>query len=68
MARDYSKPSEAANLRIAGATRLHCDNRPAWMGPVDEYDSGISERDGARGKANESQEKRFNAELRRGTE
>lgn len=61
MARDYSKPSEAANLRIAGATRLHCD-QPYF----DEEEAKIHERDMARGKADESQEKRFNAGLRRG--
>lgn len=65
MARDYSKPAEAANLRIAGATRLHCDDRSSYLGE-DETVSDIAERDGARGKVNEDQLKRFNAELRRG--
>ena len=64
MARDQSYASEAANLRML-ATRLHCDVRPEYQGPPDEYESGMAERDAARGKVNESQHARFNAELRR---
>ena len=58
--RDYSKASEAANLRILGATRLHCDSFEV------EGDSSITERWLARGTMEEDQCDRFNRSLRRG--
>ena len=69
--RDQAYPSEAANLRILGATRLHCDSyRDDELDSEHYYESGggLTERDLGRGNVNESQSKLFNERLRSGHE
>jgi len=63
--RDYSKPSEAAKLRIMGATRIHCDPPYSWED--EEAQARISERHLARGsEQDEDVCDKFNADLRAG--
>ena len=68
--RDKSYPSEAANRRIMGATRLHCDDYPSGEDGethLTERASRWNERDlGERGDPDESQVARFNRHLRGG--
>lgn len=69
--RDKSYASEAANLRIFGATRLHCDSwRDDMLSEEDYYATGggLTERRLGRGDVNESQSKLFNERLRTGHE
>lgn len=61
--RDRSRASQAANLRITGATRIHCDDYD-WM--HEEGQSDITERRNARGDMEENQREIFNRRLRGG--
>lgn len=67
--RDKSYASEAANSRILGATRLHCDDYKDDIINEEMYyetGGGLTERNLARGDVRESQCDRFNRELRKG--
>ena len=67
--RDKSYASEAANLRIVGATRLHCDSYRDDELDADAYyatGGGLTERRLGFGDVEESQSKLFNERLRAG--
>ena len=65
--RDYSHPSEAAKLRIQGATRLHCEESYDYEN--DEMATKIAERRLARGsESDEDVCDTFNQHLRAGHE
>jgi len=69
--RDKSYASEAANLRIVGATRLHCvSDRDDYLSEEEYYGTGggLAERRLGRGEVEESQSKLFNERLRSGHE
>ena len=69
--RDKSYASEAANLRIVGSARLHCDSfRDDYLSEEEYYaqGGGLTERDLGCGNVNESQSKLFNERLRSGHE
>ncbi len=61
--RDRSWASQAANLRILGATRIHCDQ---YGYEYEEGESEITERRSARGDMEEDQCELFNRRLRAG--
>ena len=67
--RDKSYATEAANARIFGATRLHCDSYKDDLYSEDDYYStggGLTERVMGRGHVTDSQSGRFNRSLRAG--
>ena len=67
--RDKSYASEAANARILGATRLHCDSYKDDLYSEDDYyetGGGLTERVMGRGHVTESQCDLFNQRLRTG--
>ena len=67
--RDKSYASEAANARIFGATRLHCDSYKDDLYSEDDYyqtGGGLTERAMGRGHVTDSQHDLFNKRLRAG--
>ena len=63
--RDYSHPSQAAKLRIQGATRLHCEESYDYEN--DEMATKIAERRLAMGsESDEDVCDKFNDDLRAG--
>jgi len=67
--RDKSYASEAANARILGATRLHCDDYKDDLYDEEAYyetGGGLTERAMGRGHVTDSQSERFNKSLRAG--
>ena len=67
--RDKSYASEAANARIFGATRLHCDDYKDELYSEEDYyttGGGLTERVMGRGHVTDSQSERFNKCLRTG--
>ena len=69
--RDKSYASEAANLRILCATRLHCiSDRDDYLSDEEYYSTqgGLKERQWGRGDVEESQHDLFNKRLRAGHE
>jgi hypothetical protein len=67
--RDKSYASEAANARIFGATRLHCDDYKDDLYDEEAYyetGGGLTERAMGRGHVTESQSELFNKRLRGG--
>jgi len=67
--RDKSYASEAANARIFGATRLHCDSYKDDLYSEDDYyqtGGGLTERVMGRGHVTDSQHDLFNKRLRAG--
>ena len=67
--RDKSYASEAANARILGATRLHCDDYKDDLYSEEDYyttGGGLTERAMGRGHVTDSQSELFNKRLRSG--
>ena len=67
--RDRSYASEAANARILGATRLHCDSYKDDLYSEEAYyetGGGLTERAMGRGHVTDSQYDRFQKSLRAG--
>lgn len=67
--RDKSYSSEAANARILGATRLHCDDYKDDLYSAEDYyqtGGGLTERAMGCGHVTDSQSELFNKRLRSG--